>query len=401
MVVIIATTFKVGILGPDRRLPGQRLPPLSPTPPTPRVSRRLRFGEVLSPPSVISIRRRHWPVLFMNEIQVAATLWTIWTSTMGFMIYVHDHRVARPCADPGIDLMKREDLADLAVFLAVAEAGTFTQAAIRLDVSQSAVSHTIRRLEASLGFRLLNRSTRNVSPTDMGDKLLTTLRPGLTQIEARIEELRSVKDTPSGPIRITTSKDVAKRTLWPVMTGLVRDYPEIQVEISTNSRLVDLAEGRFDAAIRLAESVGPDLIAVPVGPPQRMAAVGSPGYFAARGEPRHPSELADHDCITMRFGPDTAPYDWEFEKGGEEIVRKVRGPFIFNDGDLCVAAAREGYGITYVLLSEVQADIEAGLLRRVLSDWCPPFEGYALCYSSRRQMSAQLRLLVDRLRYRP
>ncbi|NVO25466.1 LysR family transcriptional regulator [Donghicola mangrovi] len=297
--------------------------------------------------------------------------------------------------------MKCEDLSDLSVFLAIAEEGAFTKAAVRLGGSQSAVSHTIRRLEESLGFRLLNRSTRSVSCTDMGEKLLTSLRPGLKQIVSRIEELKSLTDTPSGLIRITTSKDVAKRTLWPAIKALIGDYPEIQVEISTNSRVVDLAEGRFDGAIRLAEAVGPDLIAVPVGPPQMMAAVGTPAYFAARGEPMHPTDLAEHDCITMRFGPDTAPYDWEFEKDGQEIVKKVSGPFIFNDGDLCVAAAREGYGIAYVLYSEVEADINAGLLRRVLSDWCPPFEGYTLCYSSRRQMTSAMRLLIDRLRYRP
>lgn len=296
--------------------------------------------------------------------------------------------------------MKRVDLSDLSVFLTVAEEGAFTRAAVRLGVSQSAVSHTIRRLEEALGFRLLNRSTRNVTPTDSGDKLLATLRPGLAQIDARIEELRSVKDTPRGLVRITTSGDVARRVVWPVVTGLVREYPEIQVEVNTNSRVVDLAEGRFDAAIRLAETVGPDLIAVPVSPPMQMAAVASPRYLALRGEPKHPADLADHDCITMRFGADTSTYDWEFEKDGQEIVRKVDGPFIFNDGDLCVAAAREGYGIAYVLLSEVQAEIDSGVLKRVLADWCPPFDGYKLCYSSRRQMSSALRLIIDRMRYR-
>ncbi|NVO25435.1 LysR family transcriptional regulator [Donghicola mangrovi] len=295
--------------------------------------------------------------------------------------------------------MRREDLSDLSVFVVVVEEGSFTRAAVRLGVSQSAVSHTIRRLEDSLGFRLLNRSTRSISATDSGEKLLSTLRPGLSQIEARIEELRSIRDTPSGLVRITTSRDVAHRYLWPVVTGLVRDYPEMQIEINTNSRVVDLAEGRFDAAIRLSESVGPDLIAVPIGPEMTMAAVGAPKYFRTRGEPQHPSDLSEHDCITMRFGADTAPYDWEFEKDGQEIVRKVSGPLIFNDGDMLIRAAREGYGLAYVLLSEVQDDIDAGRLRRVLADWCPPFDGYKLCYSSRRQMSSALRLLIDRLRY--
>jgi DNA-binding transcriptional LysR family regulator len=296
--------------------------------------------------------------------------------------------------------MKREELADLAVFLAVAEEGSFTRAAVRLGVSQSAVSHTIRRLEATLGFRLLNRSSRSVSTTDMGEKLLATLRPGFNQIEVRIEELRSIGDAPSGLIRLTTSMNVVRTILWPVVAGLVRDYPDVRVEVNTNSRVVDLAEGRFDAAIRLTEMVGPDLIAVPVGPPIEMAAVASPGYLAARGVPRHPSDLDAHDCIVMRFGANTATYDWEFERGDEELVRKVDGPFIFNDSELCIAAAHEGYGIAYVTLPEVRADIDSGKLQRLLADWCPPFDGFQLCYSSRRQMTSALRLLVDRLRYR-
>lgn len=296
--------------------------------------------------------------------------------------------------------MKREDLADLSVFLAVIEEGTFTRAAVRLGVSQSAVSHTLRRLEESLGFRLLNRSTRSLSPTDSGEKLLAALRPGFGQIEARVEELRSFTDTPGGLVRLTTSREVAKSFLWPVITGLVRDYPEVRIEVNTNSRVVDLAEGGFDAAIRLSETVSPDLIAVPVSPPMTMAAVASPAYLVARGEPGHPADLAQHDCIAMRFGTDTQPYDWEFEKDGQTLVRKAQGPFVFNDGDLCVQAAREGYGIAYVLLADVQAELDSGRLRRVLAHWCPPFGGYSLCYSSRRQMSSALRILIERLRYR-
>ncbi|PRY76579.1 DNA-binding transcriptional LysR family regulator [Yoonia maritima] len=294
--------------------------------------------------------------------------------------------------------MKRDDIADLTTFVAVVEEGSFTQAAVRLGVSQSAVSHTIRRVEAALGFRLLNRTSRSVSTTEMGEKLLATLRPGLAEIETRIEELRSLGDSPSGHIRLTTSMTAARMILWPVMTKLVSDYPEIQIELNTNARLADLAEGRFDAAIRLAEAVPPDLIAIPVGPAIEMAAVSTPAYFAQRGVPRVPSDLDDHDCITMRFGTDTPPYDWEFEKDGQEQIKRVSGPFIFNEGDFCVDAARAGYGIAFVTLPEVQAEIDRGTLQRVLADWCPPFDGFQICYLSRRQMSSAFRLLLDRLR---
>ncbi|KJZ18582.1 LysR family transcriptional regulator [Loktanella sp. S4079] len=294
--------------------------------------------------------------------------------------------------------MKRDDFADLTVFVAVAEEGSFTQAAVRLGVSQSAVSHTIRRLEASLGFRLLNRTSRSVSTTEMGEKLLATLRPGLSQIETRIEELRSLGDSPSGMIRLTTSMTAARQVLWPVMTRLVSDYPDIQIDLNTNARLADLAEGRYDGAIRLAEAVPADLISVPVGPPIEMAAIGSPSYFAKKGVPQTPADLDSHDCITMRFGVGTTPYDWEFEKDGVELVKRVTGPFIFSEGDLCVDAARAGYGIAFVTLPEVQAEIATGTLQRVLADWCPPFEGLHLCYLSRRQMSPAFRVLIDRLR---
>ncbi|WP_246739559.1 LysR family transcriptional regulator [Martelella sp. HB161492] len=297
--------------------------------------------------------------------------------------------------------MKRDELADLTVFLAVVDEGNFTRAAVRLGVSQSAVSHTIRRLEAMLGFRLLNRSSRNVSTTEMGEKLILSLRPGLQQIESRIEELRAIGDTPSGLIRITASVTAVRTILWPVVKQLVRDYPEIRIELNTNSRLADLAEGRFDLAVRLAEMVGPDLIAVPVGPPVEMAAVATPDYFARRGVPLHPADLDAHDCLVLRFGAISAPYDWEFERDGEAITRRVTGPFLFNESGLCVDAAREGFGIAYVTLPEVCDDIDRGRLQRVLADWCAPFDGFQLCYPSRRQMSTAQRLLIDRLRYRP
>lgn len=296
--------------------------------------------------------------------------------------------------------MKREEIADLSVFVAVTEEGNFTRAAVRLGVSQSAVSHTMRRLEEALGFKLLHRTSRSVSVTDAGMKLLSTLRPSFEDISARIEELRSFGDTPKGLLRITASMTAARTVLWPVVSRMVRDYPDVQVEINTDSRVADLAELRFDAAVRLGELVGPDMIAVPVGPPLQMAAVGSPAYFAERGVPLHPHDLDAHDCLTMRFSASSEIYDWEFESNGQEIVKRVTGPFIFNEGELLVDAAKAGHGIAFVTEPEVTRAIQEGSLRQVLVNWCAPFNGFKLCYSSRRQVSSVLRLLIDRLRYR-
>lgn len=296
--------------------------------------------------------------------------------------------------------MRREELSDLAVFMTVAEECNFTRTAVRLGMSQSAVSHTVRRLEASIGLKLLNRTSRRVTTTDAGEKLLAALRPGFGQINARIEELRLLGDAPRGLVRLTASKAAARAVLWPTISKIVRDYPEVQIELNLESSLTDLAGDRFDAGVRLREFVSPDMIAVRIGPPIRMAAVAAPHYFRARGVPEHPSDLDAHACLALRFHSHAPAYDWEFEKDGKEIIKKVSGPFVFNDSDICIEAAKEGHGIAFVTEPEVIADLEEGTLRRVLTDWCPPFDGYHLCYSGRRQISSAFRLLIDRLRYR-
>jgi DNA-binding transcriptional LysR family regulator len=293
----------------------------------------------------------------------------------------------------------REELNDLAVFMTVAEERSFTRASVRLGLSQSAVSHTVRRLEESIGLKLLNRTSRRVSTTEAGEKLLSTLQPSFNQIHTRIEEIRMLGDAPRGLVRITTSKVAARSVLWPKIKGIVRDYPEVQIEISQESRLNDLAEDRFDAGVRLREFISPDMIAVPVGPPVRMAAVASPEYLRRRGIPEHPMDLDDHDCIALRFSPHASAYDWEFEKNGEAIVKKVSGPLIFSESDLSVQVAKEGFGITFVMEPEVMEDIQNGALRRVLADWCPTFDGFHLCYSGRREPSSAFRLVIDRLRH--
>lgn len=294
--------------------------------------------------------------------------------------------------------MQREEWGDLAVFAAVAEDMNFTRAAARLGISQSAVSHTIRRLETSVGLKLLNRTSRRVSLTNAGDKLLATVRPGLAQIESRIEELRSLGDTPRGRVRLTASKPAARTLLMPALSQIVRDYPQIQVELNLDGKLSDLAEERFDAGVRLGEFVGLDMIAVPIGPPLRMAAVAAPDYFRLRGIPEHPDDLDAHDCLALRFHPQASAYDWEFENDNEAITKPVSGPFIFSESDICIEAARAGHGIAFVTEPEVIDDIESGHLRRVLGDWCPPFEGYHLFYPDRRQVSSALRLIIDRLK---
>lgn len=294
--------------------------------------------------------------------------------------------------------MRREEISDLVALLAVAEAGNFTRAAVRLGITQSAVSHIVRRLEASIGVRLLNRTARHVTTTDAGEKLLAALRPGLGQIEARVEELRLLGDAPRGLVRLTANRPAARELLWPILSQIARDYPEVRIELSLESRLTDIAEDRFDAGIRLGEFVGPDMISVRIGPPIRMAAVAAPCYFAHHKPPLHPADLDRHACLALRFSPHAPPYDWEFERDGDIVVKKVIGPFIFNESDFCVEAARQGHGIAFVTEPEVAKDIEDGSLRRVLADWCPPFDGYHLYYSSRRQVSSALRLIIDRLK---
>ena len=276
------------------------------------------------------------------------------------------------------NVMIRDELGDLSLFMVVAEEKSFTRAAVTLGVSQSAVSHAVRRLEASVGIRLLHRTSRKVSVTDAGEKLLAALKLGISQITARIEELRMLGDAPKGTVRISASKPAARFLLWPKISGIVRDYPEVNIELNLDSRLNDLAAERFDAGVRLREFVSPDMIAIKIGPPVSLAAVATPDYFRKHGVPEHPDELDHHACLSLRFNALAPAYDWEFEKDGIEIVKKVSGPFIFSESDMCIDAAREGHGIAFVTEQEVENEIESGALRHVLADWCPPFDGYHL-----------------------
>lgn len=296
--------------------------------------------------------------------------------------------------------MQRDDLVDLNAFLIVAAEGSFTRAAARLGTSQSALSHTIRRLETRLGVRLLARTTRSVVPTQAGERLLAKLRPALSEIEAGLDDLNELRDRPAGTIRITTAEHAATTVLWPALKKLLRDYPDIHVELSIDSSLTDIVADRFDAGVRLGESLARDMIAVPIGPELRMAVVAAPAYFARHPPPHTPGGLAAHRCINLRLQTAGGLYAWELERDGRELRVRVEGQITSSSMTMNIQAALDGFGIAFAVEDQVEAEIRAGRLIRVLDDWCPPFAGYYLYYPSRRQPSAAFSLLVEALRWR-
>lgn len=296
--------------------------------------------------------------------------------------------------------MPRENLNDLLAFLAVARERSFTRAAAQLGVSQSALSHTIRGLEERLGLRLLTRTTRSVAPTEAGERLILTLGPRFEEIDAELAALSALRDKPAGTVRITAGEHSADTILWPAVAKLLPDYPDIRVEINVDYGLTDIVAERYDAGVRLGEQVAKDMIAVRIGPDMRMAVVGSPAYFARRPVPRTPQELTAHNCITIRLPTYGGLYAWEFERGGHELKVRVEGQLVFNTIALRLAAALDGLGLAYMPEDQVRAHVAAGRLVQVLEDWCAPFPGYHLYYTSRRQCSPALSLLIDTLRYR-
>jgi DNA-binding transcriptional LysR family regulator len=296
--------------------------------------------------------------------------------------------------------MRREELSDLAAFLAVAQDRSFTRAAAKLGTSQSALSHTVRRLEARLGLRLLTRTTRSVAPTEAGERLLETLGPALVDIEAKLDALSALRTRPAGTLRITTTEHAAEMILWPALQRFLPDYPDIKVELSVDNGFTDIVAERFDAGVRLGEQVAKDMIAVRVGPLERFVAVGAPSYFATRKPPRTPQELADHACINLRLPTSGGLYAWEFEKDGRPLRVRVEGQLAFNSTRLLLGGALAGFGVAYLPEDYVRSHIEEGRLVPVLGDWCPPFPGYHLYYPSRRQLSPAFALVVEALRYR-
>jgi len=296
--------------------------------------------------------------------------------------------------------MRREELVDLNAFATVAEEQSFTRAAAKLGTSQSALSHTINRLESRVGVRLLSRTTRKVAPTEAGERMLRALTPALDAIAGAVSSARELREKPAGAIRITTLEHAARAVLWPALEKLLPSYPDIHVELVIEQSFTDIVAQRFDAGVRLGESIAKDMVAVRIGPDLRMAVVGSPSYFARRPKPRTPQDLAQHQCINLRLPTAGGLYAWELQKGRRELHVRVDGQLVFNDAPMMLRAAAAGFGLACVPDDHAAAMIAEGRLVRVLEDWCPPFAGYHLYYPSRRQPSAAFSLLVDALRYR-
>lgn len=295
--------------------------------------------------------------------------------------------------------MKRNDLTDLAVFAVVAEEKSFTRAAGRLGMAQSAVSHAMRQLEQRLGIRLLSRTTRSVATTEAGQRLLRTLAPALRSIDDELAALSELQEKPRGTVRITTPKHPAMAMLMPVLGRFLPQFPEIRVEVAVDESLTDIVEGRYDAGIRLGERVEQDMIAVPISPEIRQAVVGSPGYFARRSPPETPHDLARHSCLNYRMATSGALYPWEFDRDGQSLSVRVEGSFVANDVDLLVEAALDGLGLAHLFADTVEPHVRSGRLISVLQEWCEPFPGFYLYYPSRRQNPPALASLIDALRW--
>ncbi|MCW5746166.1 MAG: LysR family transcriptional regulator [Alphaproteobacteria bacterium] len=296
--------------------------------------------------------------------------------------------------------MHRGNLDDLMAFLAVGRERSFTKAAAKLGVSQSALSHTIRQLEARLGVRLLSRTTRSVAPTEAGERLMRSVGPRLEEIDAELASLGELRKKPAGTVRINATDYVADTILLPKLAGILRAYPDIKVEITVDHGLTDIVAQGYDAGARIGEQVAKDMIAVRIGPDLRMAVVGAPSYFRTRPRPKRPQDLIAHNCINLRLATRGGLYAWEFEKDGRVLNVRVEGQLVFNTPAQMLNAALGGLGVAYVLEDLARPHIARGRLRRVLEDWCPSFSGYHLYYPSRRQSSAAFALRVDALRHR-
>lgn len=295
--------------------------------------------------------------------------------------------------------MIKRNLNDLQSFVAVAREGTFTRAAAQLGVTQSALSQSISGLEARLQIRLLTRTTRSVSPTAAGERLLNAIGNRFDEIEAELDELSALRDKPSGTVRITCGDHIQRTLLLPRLTPLLLEYPDIKVEFDINYAFRDIVADRFDAGVRLGDTIDKDMIAVPIGPPVRMAVVAAPAYFAAHPKPRNPRDLVDHNCINMRMQSGGGLYAWDFQRKDRHVNVRVDGQLIFNTSPNIVDAALAGLGIAWLPEEEFAPHIEEGRLLRVLENWCPLFPGYYLYYPNRRQPSPAFSLVVDALRY--
>ncbi|MGS1097385.1 LysR family transcriptional regulator (plasmid) [Aquamicrobium terrae] len=296
--------------------------------------------------------------------------------------------------------MEKTDFNQLTWFRIVAEERSFTKAAARIGVAQSTLSYAIKQLEARMGIRLLTRTTRNVATTPAGERLLQTITPRMAEIEEEIAALTALRDKPSGSIRLTLSDHALESVVWPKLKPVLREYPDINVELILDSTFRNIVDEGFDAGVRLGESVEKDMIAVRIGPDWRLVAVASPDYLARHGMPEHPQDLVKHVCINMRHETAGGLYAWEFEKGGQELRVRVNGQLTFNNSYAMIDAAVNGYGIAYVPENIVERHIALGELVQVLGDWSPFFDGYFLYYPSRRQNLPAFKVIIGALRHR-
>lgn len=295
--------------------------------------------------------------------------------------------------------MPRESYNDLQAFIAVAREQSFTRAAAQLGVSQSALSYTIRALEAKMGVRLLTRTTRSVSPTEAGARLLENIAPRFQEIEAELAAVAELRDEPSGTIRITASETAAETALWPKLAKVLPQYPLIKVEITAESRFVDIVAERYDMGVRLGDGLARDMVTVRISPDMRMAIVGSPAYLAKYPTPAVPQDLALHQCINLRLMSHGELYAWELKKGDQKFNARVEGQLTFNRTPPILQAALAGFGLGYLPLDMVQPYVANGQLQAVLEDWCTAFPGYHLYYPSRRQLSRAMAVVIEALRH--
>ena len=295
--------------------------------------------------------------------------------------------------------MPKESYNDLLAFIAVARAQSFTRAAAQLGVSQSALSHTIRALEAKMGVRLLTRTTRSVSPTEAGERLLLNVAPRFEEIEAELAAVGELRDKPAGTIRITASENAAETALWPRLAKLLPKYPQIKVEVTTQPRFTDIVAERYDMGVRLGDEVAKDMTAVRISPDVRFAIVGSPAYLAKHPAPTKPQDLADHACINLRLMSHGDLYAWELKKGRQKVNVRVEGQLVFNGTRPILHAALAGFGLGYVPHEVARPYIAKRLLKQVLDDWCPTFPGYHFYYPNRRQLTRAMSVLIEALRH--
>jgi DNA-binding transcriptional LysR family regulator len=296
--------------------------------------------------------------------------------------------------------MQRGNLDDLLALVAVARECSFTKAAARLGISQSSLSHTIRELEARLGVRLLTRTTRSVSTTEAGERLIRAVGPRLEEIKSELESLRELREKPVGTIRITAGDHAVRSILWPKLSKLLPSYSEVKVEITIDYGLADIVAQRYDAGVRLGEQVAKDMIAVRIGPDLRFVVVGAKSYFGKRPAPKTPQDLVAHSCINLRLPTHGGLYAWEFEREGRELKVRVDGQLVFNGIFEVLDAALAGFGLAFVPEDLAHAHVAKGRLKQVLDEWCVPWSGYHLYYPSRRQPSAAFQLVVEALRHR-